>query len=118
VRLLLACQTVDSAVLQKNVTASEMDAIHFSCSTIHNKSVWWNVRTVLHEERDQGVIYNYESSLKILNSLTDGRFRVTYKSDVYNLTIINATVTDAGDYRCIEREGLGETSSTSLNIKG
>jgi hypothetical protein len=115
--MLLACYRVESSVLQQNVTASEMDSVHFSCSTTHNKSVWWNVRTVMREERDQGVIYNYESSVDSeLNK--NGRFSVTQQNNVYNLTIINATVTDAGDYQCIERNGLGEKSSVSLHVKG
>jgi hypothetical protein len=48
----------------------------------------------------------------------DGRFSVTHQNDVYNLTIINATVTDAGEYQCIEKNGVGQKSRASLNVNG
>jgi hypothetical protein len=52
VRLFLVCNSVESTVLQKNVTVTEMDSVQLSCSTTFNKEVYWRVRTVLHDDKE------------------------------------------------------------------
>lgn len=111
-----ACNAVESAVLQNSVTVSEMDSVHLSCSTIPVETASWHVRTVLHEEHDRRIM-NYTSGWD--DEFTEvERFSVTYQEGFYNLTIANVTITDAGEYHCIESDGYGNTSTVSLNVYG
>lgn len=71
---------------------------------------------MLHEE--QGHIHIYYNSRWDDEFKEVERFSVSYREGVYNLTITNTTVTDAGEYQCIEREGYGPMSTVSLNVHG
>jgi hypothetical protein len=116
VRLFVVCNTIEAAVLQKNITASEMSSVHLLCSTSLNKSVWWNVRHVLWDEQQRPVIYhNYHLDDMFAQV---GKYIGSYQDGVYNLTIINASVIDAGEYQCIENNGIGEKSTVSLYVNG
>jgi Immunoglobulin I-set domain len=99
-----------------SMTVVEMETAHFSCSTAFNKSVWWNVRTILHGEGERR--YVYRNTLLVDTFKITGRYSVTYKEGVYTLIIINVTVTDAGEYQCIEEEGFGDVNSALLMVKG
>jgi hypothetical protein len=107
---------IDSAILGHHVTVSEMSEVHLSCSTTYNHSVWWKVRTVLHEEEDRRFIYRLQSFVGMFRN--DRRFTVEYKDGIHKLTITNTTVTDAGEYQCIEDEGMGPASSIVLDVFG
>jgi Immunoglobulin V-set domain len=98
------------------VTVVEMETAQFSCPTAFNKSVWWNVRTILHGEGERR--YIYRNTLLVDTFKHTGRYNVTYKEGVYTLTIINVTMTDAGEYQCIEDEGFGNVKSAFLKVKG
>jgi Immunoglobulin I-set domain len=103
---------------KQNISAIvvEMETAQFSCPTAFNKSVWWNVRTILQGEGERRDIYR--NSFLVDSFKYTGRYNVTYKEGVYTLTIINITVTDAGEYRCIEEEGFGDVNSAFLEVKG
>jgi hypothetical protein len=94
---------------------SEMSVVHLSCATTYNQSVWWKVRTVLHEE-DRRFIYRLHSFVGMFRN--DRRFAIEYKDGIHKLTITNTTVTDAGEYQCIEDEGMGPASSIVLDVIG
>lgn len=93
-----------------------MEPVYLLCSTPTSSSVWWTVRTVLHEERDRRPIYRLGALVDTFKKT--GRFNITYYDGVYNLTIINTTLTDAGEYQCREDEGMGNVSSVFLNVFG
>lgn len=99
-----------------SVTVTEMETAQLSCPTVFNKSVWWNVRTVLHGERERR--YIYRNTLLVDTFKNTGRYSVTYTEGVYTLRIINVTVTDTGEYQCIEEEGFGNINSALLKVKG
>ena len=96
---------------------TEMETAQFECPTAFNETVLWKVRTILRgvdgEHRQI-----YRNGLLVATFKNTGRYSVTYKAGVYTLTIINVTVTDAGEYRCIEEEGINSTSSAFLKVKG
>jgi hypothetical protein len=107
---------VQSGVVEKEITIVEKEPAHLLCATTFNDSVWWTVRTILHGDRDRRPIYRHSWLVDTFKQT--GRFIVTYSKGVYNLTIINTTVTDAGEYQCIEDQGLGTVSSVFLNVFG
>jgi hypothetical protein len=72
---------------------------------------------VLHEEQVRRPIYRNKVFVDAFSKT--GRFKITHKEGgVYNLTIVNITITDAGEYQCIEDEGFGQTNSFILNVNG
>jgi Immunoglobulin V-set domain len=99
-----------------SMTVVEMETAQLLCPTAFNKSVWWTVRTILHGEGERR--YIYRNSLLVDTFKNTGRYSVTYKAGAYTLTIINVTVTDAGEYQCIEEEGFGVVNSAFLKVKG
>jgi hypothetical protein len=109
-------RVIDSAVLEDHVTVPEMSAVNLSCSTTFNQSVWWKVRTVLHGEEDRRFIYRLRGFVGMFRN--DRRFAVEHKDGIHKLTITNTTVTDAGEYQCIEDEGMGPASSIVLYVFG
>jgi hypothetical protein len=107
---------IDSALNEDHMIVSETGTAHFSCSTTFNRSVWWKVRTVLHEEQDRRFIYRLRGFVGMF--ARDRRLAVDYQDGIHRLTIFNTTVTDAGEYQCIEDEGLGPASNAVLNVYG
>ena len=107
---------VQAGVVEKEITIIENEPAHLLCSTTLNNPVWWTVRTILHRDRDRRPIYRHK--LLVDTFKQTGRYTVTYNGGVYNLTIINTTVTDAGEYQCIEDQGLGTVSSIFMNVLG
>jgi Immunoglobulin V-set domain len=99
-----------------SMTVVEMETAQLPCPTAFNKSVWWNVRTILHGEGERR--YVYRNKLLVDSYKNTGRYSVTYKEGLYTLTIINVTMTDAGEYQCIGNEGFGNVSSVLLKVKG
>jgi Immunoglobulin V-set domain len=107
---------ISAGVYEKHVKQVEMMPVHLLCSTSVNNSVWWTVRTVLHANRDRRPIYRHR--MLVDSFAKTKRYEVRHSEGVYNLTIINTTVTDAGEYQCTEDEGYGAISSVFLNVVG
>jgi Immunoglobulin V-set domain len=97
-----------------SVTVVEMETAMLRCRTALNDSVWWNVRTELMGRRSD--IYRAGTYVEPFSNT--GRYNVSYEGGVYSLIIINVTVTDAGEYQCVGKAGMGNRISTFLKVKG
>lgn len=107
---------VRAVVIRNEVTTMESQPAYLLCKTDKSEPVWWLVKTVLQPNRCQFGCYIYQYGDITHAYSTKGRYVITYDRGVYNLTIINTTLTDAGEYQCRENEGVGQSSSLTLNV--
>jgi len=109
---------VKSNILHSDMMVVEMDTVLLPCFTSLNETVSWMVRTVLHDDKIPRFAFIYSIDGLFAKFEKTGRFSVTGDTRYYNLTIVNVTVADAGEYKCSERAGHGPHSSVHLRVLG
>jgi hypothetical protein len=98
-----------------SVTVVEMATVRILCPGEPNQLAWWKVRTILHSGESHAIYWNGSLASTFINT---GRYSCAYTKGVYQLTIINITVTEAGEYQCFGNEAYDEPISAFLKVEG
>ena len=104
----------ESGVLQSEVRVVESGTAVLKCYTPFHEEVVWNRRTVLNSSSRYVALHGH-----LVASFRDtGRYALKHERQLRIMNIVNVTVADAGEYICIERNGVGPQSSVFLRVFG